>query len=168
MFRWCLHFWVQPVWMERSKGLGSYWEMLFGTCILWVLPCMYLWQHWTQTAVKNRGQAVRSSFHVVLCLSIVTFGKIMSLCVYVLSLKWLVISHFLCSSFPQQQYAHQGNPAAYNMVHMNGSSGPMGQMNLNSMPMSGMPMGPEQVWDLFFLLSQNTFLDLWKEPKPQM
>lgn len=31
------------------------------------------------------------------------------------------------------------------MVHMNGSSGPMGQMNMNSMPMAGMPMGPEQV-----------------------
>ncbi|OWK03347.1 hypothetical protein Celaphus_00008064, partial [Cervus elaphus hippelaphus] len=47
-------------------------------------------------------------------------------------------------SFPQQQFAHQGNPAAYSMVHMNGSSGPMGQMNMNSMPMAGMPMGPDQ------------------------
>nr|XP_036863155.1 nuclear receptor coactivator 3 [Manis javanica] len=48
------------------------------------------------------------------------------------------------SSFSQQQFAHQGTPAAYSMVHMNGSSGPMGQMNMNSMPMSGMPMGPDQ------------------------
>ncbi|XP_060041825.1 nuclear receptor coactivator 3 isoform X3 [Erinaceus europaeus] len=48
------------------------------------------------------------------------------------------------SSFPQQQFAHQGNPTAYSMVHMNGSSGPMAQMNMNSMPMSGMPMGPDQ------------------------
>ncbi|XP_004858152.2 nuclear receptor coactivator 3 isoform X11 [Heterocephalus glaber] len=48
------------------------------------------------------------------------------------------------SSFPQQQFAHQGNPAAYGMVHMNGSSGHLGQMNMNSMPMSGMPMGPDQ------------------------
>ena len=56
-----------------------------------------------------------------------------------------VISYFLYSSFSQQQFAHQGNPAAYSMVHMNGSSGPMGQMNMNSMPMTGMPMGPDQV-----------------------
>uniref|UniRef100_I3MPX3 Nuclear receptor coactivator 3 n=1 Tax=Ictidomys tridecemlineatus TaxID=43179 RepID=I3MPX3_ICTTR len=48
------------------------------------------------------------------------------------------------SSFPQQQFAHQGNPAAYSMVHMNGGSGHLGQMNMNSMPMSGMPMGPDQ------------------------
>lgn len=48
------------------------------------------------------------------------------------------------SSFPQQQFAHQGNPAAYSMVHMNGSSGHLGQMNMNAMPMSGMPMGPDQ------------------------
>uniref|UniRef100_G3SM44 Nuclear receptor coactivator n=1 Tax=Loxodonta africana TaxID=9785 RepID=G3SM44_LOXAF len=48
------------------------------------------------------------------------------------------------SSFSQQQFAHQGNPGAYSMVHMNGSSGHMGQMNMNSMPMSGMPMGPDQ------------------------
>ncbi|XP_058541860.1 nuclear receptor coactivator 3 isoform X2 [Neofelis nebulosa] len=48
------------------------------------------------------------------------------------------------SSFPQQPFAHQGNPAAYGMVHMNGSSGPMGQVNVNPMPMSGMPMGPDQ------------------------
>ncbi|KAB0400116.1 hypothetical protein E2I00_010784, partial [Balaenoptera physalus] len=48
------------------------------------------------------------------------------------------------SSFSQQQFAHQGNPAAYSMVHMNGSSGPMGQMTMNSMPMTGMPMGPDQ------------------------
>lgn len=31
------------------------------------------------------------------------------------------------------------------MVHMNGSSGHLGQMNMNSMSMSGMPMGPDQV-----------------------
>ncbi|XP_037667855.1 nuclear receptor coactivator 3 isoform X2 [Choloepus didactylus] len=48
------------------------------------------------------------------------------------------------SSFSQQQFAHQGNPAAYNMVHMNGSSGHMGQMSMSSMPMAGMPMGPDQ------------------------
>ncbi|MXQ86642.1 hypothetical protein E5288_WYG013012 [Bos mutus] len=48
------------------------------------------------------------------------------------------------STFPQQQFAHQGNPAAYSMVHMNGSGGPMGQMNMNAMPMAGMPMGPDQ------------------------
>ncbi|XP_055452223.1 nuclear receptor coactivator 3 isoform X3 [Psammomys obesus] len=47
------------------------------------------------------------------------------------------------SSFPQQQFAPQGNPAAYNMVHMN-SSGHLGQMNMTPMPMSGMPMGPDQ------------------------
>lgn len=56
-----------------------------------------------------------------------------------------LISLFLYSSFPQQQFAPQGNPAAYSMVHMNGSSGPMGQMNMNSVPMTGMPMGPDQV-----------------------
>lgn len=49
------------------------------------------------------------------------------------------------------------------MVHVNGSSGPMGQMNMNAMPMAGMPMGPDQVQGtgfcsfpfstLFFLLS---------------
>lgn len=79
-------------------------------------------------------------------------GKIVivSVCMFCVTKMTQVFSHFLCSSFPQQQFAHQGNPAAYNMVHMNGSSGPMGQMNMNSMPMSGMPMGPEQVWDLFF------------------
>ncbi|NWU86219.1 NCOA3 protein, partial [Onychorhynchus coronatus] len=49
------------------------------------------------------------------------------------------------SSFPQQQFSHQGNPAAYSMMHMNGSSGHMGQMSINAMPMSGMPMGPDQV-----------------------
>uniref|UniRef100_A0A8C0B573 Nuclear receptor coactivator 3 n=1 Tax=Buteo japonicus TaxID=224669 RepID=A0A8C0B573_9AVES len=49
------------------------------------------------------------------------------------------------SSFPQQQFSHQGNPAAYSMMHMNGSSGHIGQMNINTMPMSGMPMGPDQV-----------------------
>ncbi|NWV19698.1 NCOA3 protein, partial [Origma solitaria] len=49
------------------------------------------------------------------------------------------------SSFPQQQFSHQGNPAAYSMMHMNGSSGHIGQMSINTMPMSGMPMGPDQV-----------------------
>ncbi|KAF1503728.1 Nuclear receptor coactivator 3, partial [Megadyptes antipodes antipodes] len=49
------------------------------------------------------------------------------------------------SSFPQQQFSHQGSPAAYSMMHMNGSSGHIGQMNINTMPMSGMPMGPDQV-----------------------
>ncbi|KAM6163051.1 nuclear receptor coactivator 3 [Rhynchocyon petersi] len=48
------------------------------------------------------------------------------------------------SSFPQQQFAHQGTPGAYGMVHVNGSNGHMGQMNMNSMPMPGMPMGPDQ------------------------
>ncbi|XP_050169514.1 nuclear receptor coactivator 3 isoform X4 [Myiozetetes cayanensis] len=48
------------------------------------------------------------------------------------------------SSFPQQQFSHQGSPAAYSMMHMNGSSGHMGQMSINAMPMSGMPMGPDQ------------------------
>lgn len=52
---------------------------------------------------------------------------------------------FLCSSFPQQQFAPQGNPAAYNMVHMNSSGGHLGQMAMTPMPMSGMPMGPDQV-----------------------
>ncbi|CAO2577655.1 Nuclear receptor coactivator 3 [Lemmus lemmus] len=47
------------------------------------------------------------------------------------------------SSFPQQQFAPQGTPAAYSMVHMN-SGGHLGQMNMAPMPMSGMPMGPEQ------------------------
>ncbi|XP_057241327.1 nuclear receptor coactivator 3 isoform X2 [Malurus melanocephalus] len=49
------------------------------------------------------------------------------------------------SSFPQQQYSHQGNPAAYSMMHINGSSGHIGQISINTMPMSGMPMGPDQV-----------------------
>ncbi|XP_074867959.1 nuclear receptor coactivator 3 isoform X4 [Carettochelys insculpta] len=48
------------------------------------------------------------------------------------------------SSFLQQQFSHQGSPATYNMMHMNGSSGHIGQMNINTMPMSGMPMGPDQ------------------------
>ncbi|XP_064023643.1 nuclear receptor coactivator 3 [Pogoniulus pusillus] len=48
------------------------------------------------------------------------------------------------SSFPQQQFSHQGNPAAYSMMHMNGNSGHIGQMNINTMPMSGMPMAPDQ------------------------
>nr|XP_030144432.3 nuclear receptor coactivator 3 isoform X1 [Taeniopygia guttata]XP_030144433.3 nuclear receptor coactivator 3 isoform X1 [Taeniopygia guttata]XP_030144434.3 nuclear receptor coactivator 3 isoform X1 [Taeniopygia guttata]XP_030144435.3 nuclear receptor coactivator 3 isoform X1 [Taeniopygia guttata]XP_030144437.3 nuclear receptor coactivator 3 isoform X1 [Taeniopygia guttata]XP_030144439.3 nuclear receptor coactivator 3 isoform X1 [Taeniopygia guttata]XP_041576154.1 nuclear receptor coactivat len=49
------------------------------------------------------------------------------------------------SSFPQQQFSHQGSPAAYSMMHMNGSSGHIGQMSINTMPMSGLPMGPDQV-----------------------
>ncbi|XP_036251680.1 nuclear receptor coactivator 3 isoform X5 [Molothrus ater] len=48
------------------------------------------------------------------------------------------------SSFPQQQFSHQGSPAAYSMMHMNGSSGHIGQMSVNTMPMSGLPMGPDQ------------------------
>ncbi|KAM4692593.1 nuclear receptor coactivator 3 [Rhinophrynus dorsalis] len=48
------------------------------------------------------------------------------------------------SSFPQQQYSHQANPATYNLMHMNGSANHMGQMNMNSLPMSGLPMGPDQ------------------------
>lgn len=48
------------------------------------------------------------------------------------------------SSFPQQQFSHQGSPAAYSMVHMNSSSGHIGQMSINPMPMSGLPMGPDQ------------------------
>ncbi|XP_077643095.1 nuclear receptor coactivator 3 isoform X4 [Lonchura striata] len=48
------------------------------------------------------------------------------------------------SSFPQQQFSHQGSPAAYSMMHMNGSSGHIGQMSINTMPMSGLPMGPDQ------------------------
>ncbi|NP_001081732.1 nuclear receptor coactivator 3 [Xenopus laevis] len=48
------------------------------------------------------------------------------------------------NSFPQQQYSHQTNPATYNMMHMNGNGNHMGQMNINSLPMSGMPMGPDQ------------------------
>ncbi|XP_071428649.1 nuclear receptor coactivator 3 isoform X3 [Pithys albifrons albifrons] len=49
------------------------------------------------------------------------------------------------SSFPQQQFSHQGNPAAYSVMHMNGTSGHIGQMSINTMPISGMPMGPDQV-----------------------
>lgn len=78
-----------------------------------------------------------------------TFDRIVvvSVCMSVVTrVTRVVISHFVYSSFPQQQFAHQGSPAAYSMVHMNGSSGPMGQMNMNSMPMAGMPMGPDQVW----------------------
>ncbi|KAM3839157.1 nuclear receptor coactivator 3 isoform 1-T5 [Vipera latastei] len=48
------------------------------------------------------------------------------------------------SSFPQQQFSHPGNPASYNMIHMNNSGGHMAQMNINTMPMSGMAMGPDQ------------------------
>ncbi|XP_057892088.1 nuclear receptor coactivator 3 isoform X4 [Melospiza georgiana] len=48
------------------------------------------------------------------------------------------------SSFPQQQFSHQGSPAAYSMMHMNGSSGHIGQMSVNTMPMSGLPLGPDQ------------------------
>ncbi|XP_053572929.1 nuclear receptor coactivator 3 [Bombina bombina] len=48
------------------------------------------------------------------------------------------------SSFPQQQYSHQANPAAYSMLQMNGSGNHMGQMSINSIPMPGMPMGPDQ------------------------
>ncbi|KAM9296331.1 nuclear receptor coactivator 3 [Gastrophryne carolinensis] len=47
------------------------------------------------------------------------------------------------SSFPQQ-YTHQANPGSYNMMHMNSNGSHMGQMAMNSLPMSGMPMGPDQ------------------------
>uniref|UniRef100_A0A452VJZ7 Nuclear receptor coactivator n=1 Tax=Ursus maritimus TaxID=29073 RepID=A0A452VJZ7_URSMA len=69
------------------------------------------------------------------------------------------------SSFPQQQFAHQGNPAAYSMVPMNGSSGPMGQMNMTSMPVAGMPTGPDQVWGSIPYFSQKVFPVLLREPK---
>ncbi|KAM8945799.1 nuclear receptor coactivator 3 [Pelodytes ibericus] len=48
------------------------------------------------------------------------------------------------NSFPQQQYSHQPNPGTYNMMHINGGGNHMGQMNINSLPMPGMPMGPDQ------------------------
>uniref|UniRef100_A0A2D4LRL0 DUF1518 domain-containing protein n=1 Tax=Micrurus spixii TaxID=129469 RepID=A0A2D4LRL0_9SAUR len=48
------------------------------------------------------------------------------------------------SSFPQQHFSHPGNPASYNMMHMNSSGGHMAQMNINTMPLSGMAMGPDQ------------------------
>ncbi|XP_053309270.1 nuclear receptor coactivator 3 isoform X2 [Spea bombifrons] len=48
------------------------------------------------------------------------------------------------NSFPQQQYSHQANPATYNMMHMNGGGNHMGQMNMNSISMSGMAMGADQ------------------------
>lgn len=83
-------------------------------------------------------------------------------------MTWEVISYFLYSSFPQQQFAHQGNPAAYSMVHMNGSSGPMGQMNMSSMPMAGMPMGPDQVWGVLPLTFLRVFPVLLRELKLQL
>ncbi|XP_040186446.1 nuclear receptor coactivator 3 isoform X3 [Rana temporaria] len=46
-------------------------------------------------------------------------------------------------SFPQQ-YSHQANPGTYNMMHMNSNGSHMGQMTMNSLPMSGMPMAPDQ------------------------
>ncbi|KAL2297156.1 hypothetical protein Nmel_015214, partial [Mimus melanotis] len=49
------------------------------------------------------------------------------------------------SSFPQQQFSHQGSPAGYSMMHMNGSSAHAGQMSINTMPVSGLPMAPDQV-----------------------
>nr|XP_033819692.1 nuclear receptor coactivator 3 isoform X2 [Geotrypetes seraphini] len=48
------------------------------------------------------------------------------------------------NSFPQQQYGHQGSPEAYAMMHMNGSGGHMGQVNMSAVSMPGMPMGPDQ------------------------
>lgn len=47
------------------------------------------------------------------------------------------------SSFPQQ-YGHQANPGTYNMMHMNSNGSHLGQMQMNTLPMSGMPMGPDQ------------------------
>ncbi|MGH0183883.1 UNVERIFIED_CONTAM: hypothetical protein FKN15_013206 [Acipenser sinensis] len=55
------------------------------------------------------------------------------------------------SSYPQQQFAQQGNPGSCNSMMMNGamplngSGAHMAQMNMNPMAMGGMPMGPEQV-----------------------
>ncbi|GAB0197288.1 nuclear receptor coactivator 3 [Grus japonensis] len=57
----------------------------------------------------------------------------------------------------QQQFSHQGNPAAYSMMHMNGSSGHIGQMNINTMPMSGMPMGPDQLEAKVSMISKSCF-----------
>ncbi|XP_056403606.1 nuclear receptor coactivator 3 isoform X2 [Hyla sarda] len=47
------------------------------------------------------------------------------------------------NSFPQQ-YGHQANPGTYNMMHMNSNGSHIGQMQMNTLPMSGMPMGPDQ------------------------
>ncbi|XP_071966644.1 nuclear receptor coactivator 3 isoform X2 [Engystomops pustulosus] len=47
------------------------------------------------------------------------------------------------SSF-SQQYGHQANPGTYNMMHMNSNDSHMGQMEMNNLPMPGMPMGPDQ------------------------
>ncbi|CAN2390973.1 dedifferentiation [Pristimantis euphronides] len=47
------------------------------------------------------------------------------------------------SAFPQQ-YGHQATPGTYNMMHMNSNGSHMGQMQMNTLPMSGMPMGPDQ------------------------
>ncbi|CAJ0936087.1 unnamed protein product [Ranitomeya imitator] len=46
-------------------------------------------------------------------------------------------------SFPQQ-YGHQASPGTYNMMHMNSNGSHMSQMQMNTLPMSGMPMGPDQ------------------------
>lgn len=48
------------------------------------------------------------------------------------------------SSFAPQQFAHQASPAAFGMVHMNGSAGHLGQMSMGPVPMAGMPLGPDQ------------------------
>lgn len=47
------------------------------------------------------------------------------------------------SAFPQQ-YGHPATPGSYNMMHMNSNGSHMGQMQMNTLPMSGMPMGPDQ------------------------
>lgn len=63
--------------------------------------------------------------------------------------NWFVLP--CCSSYPQQQFAQQGNPGSCNSMMMNGamplngSGAHMAQMNMNPMAMGGMPMGPEQV-----------------------
>ncbi|XP_073538759.1 nuclear receptor coactivator 3 [Phyllobates terribilis] len=46
-------------------------------------------------------------------------------------------------AFPQQ-YGHQASPGTYNMMHMNSNGSHMSQMQMNTLPMSGMPMGPDQ------------------------
>ncbi|ELW48256.1 Nuclear receptor coactivator 3 [Tupaia chinensis] len=66
------------------------------------------------------------------------------------------------SSFSQPQFAHQGSPAAYSMVHVNGGGAHMGPMNVNSMPMSGMPMGPDQVSHCI-PVSENSVMAIFQE-----
>ncbi|RMB95935.1 hypothetical protein DUI87_28050 [Hirundo rustica rustica] len=69
------------------------------------------------------------------------------------------------SSFPQQQFSHQGSPAAYSVMHMNSSSGHIGQMSINTMPMSGLPMGPDQDQALNCTKDDEILLNLEKPQK---